>query len=87
MTEYIVDFGDTSSAFVGLAMAEARSHGAELREPFVRCRDCGYSTDDGYGCMFFSHQELAGDYRWKLLPAEVEPNGFCAWACRKEVGE
>lgn len=40
MSEYVVDFGDKSSAFVGLAMAEAESHGATLKERIVRCRDC-----------------------------------------------
>lgn len=41
MSEYIVDFGDEkSSAFVGLAMAQAEANGARLCEEIVRCRDC-----------------------------------------------
>ena len=46
MREYVVDFGDNSSAFVGLAMAEAESHGATLKERIVRCRDCEYYTPE-----------------------------------------
>ena len=45
MIEYVVDFGDKSTAFVGLAMAEAESHGAILMERVLRCRDCKCSTD------------------------------------------
>ena len=46
MREYVVDFGDKSSAFVGLAMAEAESHGATLKERVVRCRDCKFYTPE-----------------------------------------
>lgn len=69
MIEYIVDFGDKSSAFVGLAMAEVRAHGAELREPIVRCRDCTAYDGEGYGCSYGR-----GD----------DPDGFCAWGERRE---
>ena len=50
----------------------------------VRCRDCKYVTDEGYGCKYFSHYEQGASYRWEDVPAEVEPDGFCAWASRKE---
>jgi len=84
MSEYVVDFGDKSSAFVGLAMAEAESHGATLKERIVRCRDCKYVTDEGYGCKYFSHYEQGASYRWEDVPAEVEPDGLCAWGERRE---
>ena len=85
MSEYVVDFGDRkSSAFVGLAMAEAESHGATLKERIVRCRDCENATNDGYGCTLFSHYEQGASYRWEDVPAEVEPDGFCAWGERRE---
>lgn len=72
MIEYIVDFGDKSSAFVGLAMAEVRAHGAELREPIVRCRDCKYYTDDEVEYRHYCN-EWCG---------QVKPDGFCAWGER-----
>lgn len=72
MSEYVVDFGDKSSAFVGLAMAEAESHGATLKERVVRCRDCKHYEPNTY-----SH------FTCKLLTFHVEPDGFCAWGERK----
>lgn len=75
MSEHIVDFGDTSSAFVGLAMAEARAHGAELREEIVRCWDCKHCYEERYGewgRVWFC--EKFGD---------VKPDGFCAWGERR----
>lgn len=75
MSEYIVNFGDTSSAFVGLAMAEAKSHGASIGEQIVRCRDCGHYTEDE-----------DQSYHWCGSWCEqVEPDGFCAWGERKEA--
>lgn len=53
----------------------------------VRCRDCKYVTDEGYGCKYFSHYEQGASYRWEDVPAEVEPDGFCAWGKRKEDGD
>ena len=50
----------------------------------VRCRDCKYVTDEGYGCKYFSHYEQGASYRWEDVPAEVEPDGFCAWGERRE---
>lgn len=84
MTEYIVDFGDTSSAFVGLAMAEAIAHGAELHEEIVRCSDCkhldeirvSYSAEPVFQCMADWCQGVEGDSPF------VEPDGFCAWGER-----
>lgn len=77
MTEYVVDFGDsTSSAFVGLAMAEAASHGAEMREKIVRCRDCEcFATN------------IHGSYCKKSITWLSEPEGFCAWASKREGAE
>ena len=74
MSEYVVDFGDKSSAFVGLAMAEAESHGATLKERVVRCMDCccfHRLHEDGTGvCVRHGHG--------------AAPNGFCVWGCRKQ---
>ena len=75
MSEYVVDFGDKSSAFVGLAIAEAESHGATLKERVVRCRDCAGFEDDGYDetiCHF---------------AAMVKPNkdDFCSYGERRDA--
>lgn len=75
MSEYVVDFGDKSSAFVGLAMAEAESHGATLKERIVRCRDC-------YWC----HDSIAwaGALECDYISRGVEPDGYCAWGERRD---
>ena len=80
MSEYVVDFGDKkSSAFVGLAMAEAESHGATLKERIVRCRDCAcFSVDDS------DHDYRTGWWCKRWGTDMVKPDGFCAWASRKE---
>ena len=62
------------------ATAERRGDAVEV----VRCRDCKYVTDEGYGCKYFSHYEQGASYRWEDVPAEVEPDGFCAWGERRE---
>lgn len=87
MSEYVVDFGDKSSAFVGLAMAEAESHGATLKERIVRCRDCEYmhvvrqwTGIDMPECWLHASRENA------LGRELTEPDGFCAWGERREVG-
>lgn len=78
MSEYVVDFGDKSTAFVGLAMAEAESHGATLMERVVRCRDCEHYHDSINGCAEFG-DESRGEF------ANVEPNGYCAWGVRRDA--
>ena len=47
------------------------------REEIVRCRDCEHYRDRLNGCAEFG-DESRDEY------ANVEPDGFCAWACRKE---
>lgn len=55
----------------------------EYREEIVRCRDCKRFDAKADGCWWFSHFEQMGDYSWDEMPAEVEPDGFCAWGERK----
>ena len=44
------------------------------REEIVRCRDCMYYQHNSFHrCDLYS------------ISHEVEPDGFCAWASRKEV--
>lgn len=71
MAEYIIDTTD------GI-------YNAHTTGELVRCRDCKYVTDEGYGCKYFSHYEQGASYRWEDVPAEVEPDGFCAWGKRRK---
>lgn len=50
-----------------------------LHGEIVRCRDCRYSVNDGDMCM----EDCSDSWDWR----NVEPDGFCAWACRKEGGD
>jgi hypothetical protein len=45
--------------------------------PVVRCKDCRFKAWDDAG-MFCCKNIFMGKF---------EPNGFCAWGERKEVGE
>ena len=71
MSEYVVEEPSDSSA------------SWRVHEHIVRCRDCKYVTDESYGCKYFSHYEQGASYRWEDVPAEVEPDGFCAWGERR----
>lgn len=52
------------------------------REEIVRCRDCVYMTNQKYKsyeyqmCSYFDSEY-----------AEVEPDGYCAWSCRRSDKE
>lgn len=72
MAEYVVD------------EPSDRSASWRVHERIVRCRDCEYATSDGCGCTLFGRREQRASYRWEDVPAEVEPDGFCSWASRKE---
>jgi hypothetical protein len=85
MSEYVVDFGDKSSAFVGLAMAEAESHGATLKERIVRCRDCRHATPDTSGRKRYKGY-LWCDTLTEGIGFSVAPSDFCAWG-ETEEGE
>ncbi len=82
MTEYVVDFGDTSSAFVGLAMADAKRHGASIGEPVVRCRDCVHYTDDKRYLGLGGECRMAG-IGGAVFVRSVGPDGYCAWGERR----
>ena len=91
MSEYVVDFGDKSSAFVGLAMAEAESHGATLKERIVRCRDCkhGHITINGKSCKWcdlIATHDIDGNEPNNGYDPEpyFDADFFCAWGKRRE---
>ena len=80
MSEYVVDFGDKSTAFVGLAMAEAESHGATLMERVVRCRDCKrFAVDQS------DHEYRSGWWCHRWNTDMVKPDGYCSWGERRDA--
>ena len=100
MSEYIVDtfgivqdfadlHGDMSTPLYQAIMNVMLSR---QHEEIVRCRDCKYFNEErrdtsiGWVSVF-----VCGSEQWStasLMPShEVKPDGFCAWAERKEGGE
>ena len=71
MSEYIVQFGYEPPTGV--------------KEQIVRCRDCEHYDSERYGCWWFAHAERQPDYSWADEPSDVEPDGFCAWAERRDA--
>lgn len=70
MSEYIIDDD--------MIIAEA------VREEIVRCRDCKHFTPKG--THKFENGKVNADFctyvrGWML---QITPDGFCAWACRKD---
>lgn len=87
MPEYVTDFGDKSSAFVRLAMAEAVSHGAVLKEEIVRCGDCRYaSAGEAVISGNWQHGNCHNPrFRGSLHGANARADGFCAWGERRDA--
>ena len=72
----------TEHIYVDSDMEHERYHVipfGSMREEIVRCRDCKF-YDPKDGAMLSCKYEYRGYVQWKL----VEPDGFCAWACRKD---
>ena len=72
MSEHIIE----TEVFAGTPFVPVGGTG-KLREEIVRCRDCKHYHDSINGCDEFGDE-------WSDEYANVEPDGFCAWACRKE---
>ena len=71
MSEYIYDMGDANDP---------------LHEKVVRCRDCRHSRHDGIGCAHFAaYEPIPGGDEFGEILADVEPDGFCAWAERRDA--
>lgn len=51
----------------------------------IRCRDCGKSRENGWKCSRFV-EEIYDEAQemGELAMASVSPDGFCAWAERRE---
>ena len=73
MTEYIY-------ASNGEPLANGCGEIALARHEIVRCRDCAYicNREDTNGLKWHTCGYFDSEY------AEVEPDGFCAWAERRE---
>ena len=54
--------------------------------PLITCKDCKHSQKDGTLCnLFASYAPISGGDEYDEVPADVEPDGFCAWAERREA--
>lgn len=54
----------------------------DRRERVVRCRGCNHGMGGGGLCALFAFP--LGDGH--IIPADVEPDGFCAWGSPREEG-
>lgn len=80
MTEYIIDW-DT-----GLVIDTFSKN--NLRDEIVRCRDCRHMRTIDLSVYYGEHKhDLDICTRVNGVQLNAEPNGFCAWASRKEVEE
>ena len=73
--EFIKGVRDASYE-AGKAGLESYIVGVEDNEEVIRCRDCAHMFEmmDGFEC-----ERRSGQYH------TCEPNGFCAWAERREA--
>ena len=85
-TEYVVDFGDyRSNRFVELSMALIEQNSAKLEERIVRCRDCEHWYEGVcYRLSRLYDPSMSGTDIAVDGLFEVKPEGYCAWAERRE---
>jgi hypothetical protein len=56
-----------------------------VKEEVVRCRDCQHGAMDGTRCsLFASYEPILGGTEHVMVPADVDPYGFCAWGERRD---
>lgn len=53
-------------------------------EPIVRCRDCAKAEYPEVHLLNGMKRHILTCARFQNFPHETQPDGFCAWACRKE---
>ena len=53
-------------------------------EEIVRCRDCKDYEDTGNCYFWASYEPIPGGDEYREVLAKVTPNGYCAWAERRE---
>lgn len=52
----------------------------------IRCRDCKLSHNDGWKCARWATHHWDEDQEVDVIElADVQPDGFCAWAERRDV--
>ena len=77
MSEYLISFdldeGTRTETVNGWTIKLTPKTVCEI----TRCRDCWYYTDKGNGFFTCGHFDSAH--------AEVEPDGFCKWASRRDA--
>ena len=82
ITERVVDFDSTTTMYSFEELAQlliALDYQGMLKEPIVRCKDC--ATEMVYPDGQVDHEcPLIGTW----ADSEWNPDGFCAWARRKE---
>ena len=76
--EYVCDLTDD---YPGIGFGDDEYSGTvERRERIVRCRDCKYAEGDTRCTRFHeADQDGYGHY-----PADICPDGFCAWGEERE---
>lgn len=98
MSEYIVCVDDLEESYYKCTdIMPETVFGHRLCEQIVRCRDCRYANE----VYWPANSDIPSDYldcngelveTWDYYNDEpnhnpVRPDGFCAWAERKENGE
>ncbi len=84
MSEFIVEVPDCdANEFIErYGLDGTRMFGYKLTGEVVRCRGCrnGHQTPvRGFRCWHWMELDGNGD----PVPADVEPDGFCAWGVRR----
>ena len=81
MSEYIITCDEETASWIG--------NDVDLMKPIVRCKDCIYMhTVRNWLGMDMGECWLRADRESGALGKErTEPDGFCAWAIRKEGGD
>lgn len=84
MSEHIFPTDGRSTVYV--TKTEGISDCETALEEIIRCRECKYFDDNYVSCNYFIcgywDSENEEDV---LMRQQVNPNGFCSWAERREV--
>ena len=60
------------------------AHGRAEHESIVRCRDCAKAEFPEVHLLNGMKRHILTCVRFQSFQHETQPDGFCAWACRKE---
>ena len=99
MSEYIVEmYDECEKYFSEYGCKPTNTQGFPLREEIVRCRDCKWFTPEYFYEILSDPPDCGNPERCshhydslteKTVPVHIvtDPDGFCAWAERKEGGD